>query len=308
MAKFKNGNLKLKTSQKVILGNNNDHEIYWDGTAIVGATVQGLDQTGTDSGSFQIDKDNSGPKFVWNGFVLLARNSGDSDDIDFKCRDLSVSQDLLPTRFHRGVQVTGGLISAGGNLNPTAYLNVAVNDTNDDVTVITSFTTAGAAAGQLCFVRNELAVPITVVPGATIATPDGNNHTIWPSGSMLIQFRTNKWTVVGTKPDPLIDINNIDVTATIAIITTGHLGQLLTIDETGTSTIEVPSDASENLPIGFNVSVTQAGDGQVAFSGDGGSVVIRSLSGNVTISGQWGKATLTKIAGNEWLLDGDLSA
>lgn len=306
MAKVKKRNINLLTGEKIILGSNGDHEIYWDGTAIVGvitsADPEGLDQFGTDNASFQIDADNTGPKLIWNGFVLQLKNNTETSDIDFSCRDLFSSQDLLPTRLHRGVQASGSLIT-GGNLNPTSYLNVAVTTGNE--TTITSFTTVGAAAGQFCFIRNELAEPITVVPGASIVTPDGNNHTIGPNGSMLIQFRSSYWTVVGTKPDPLIDVN--DSTGDITI-TASHSGQLLVIDSSNSTTIIVPSDSEDNLPIGFNCQVTRKAEfGSVNIVDDGNGVVIRSLNDNTTISGQWGKATLTKIAADEWLLDGDLS-
>lgn len=304
MAKVRNRHIRLLDGEKLILGSSGDHEIYWDGTSLVGILVSGLDQLGTDSASWQIDADNSGPKFIWNGFTLLLRNQGDSDDADFKCRDLVCSQDFLPTRFHRGVQSSGSLISSG-NLNPTSYLNVAVTTGNE--TTITSFTTVGAAAGQFCFIRNELAEPITVVPGATIVTPDGNNHTIEPNGSMLIQFRSSYWTVVGTKPDPVKGVNDLDLPDGTAVLTINstNSGEFLTIDSTTEDiSIYVPTNSVDTLPIGFYFDVLQKGGGNAVITPDGSGVEVEGANGLQTKQ-QWSVIRVTKVETDLWVVSGD---
>lgn len=73
------------------------------------------------------------------------------------------------------------------------------------------------------------------------------------------------------------------------------------------NTITVPADSSVNFPNGTQINILQYGIGKVTISPSAG-VTIRSKYSNRSISTQYAGAYLLKVASNEWLLIGDLTA
>lgn len=77
---------------------------------------------------------------------------------------------------------------------------------------------------------------------------------------------------------------------------------------TGSSsaTFTVPTDASVAYPVGTVINIAQYGAGQLTIAGAGG-VTVNFTPGNKTRA-QYSVATIIKIAANEWLLTGDITA
>lgn len=94
-------------------------------------------------------------------------------------------------------------------------------------------------------------------------------------------------------------IINSNVTSyTLAAIDNGRI-----IDFTSATTVTVT--VPNTLPVGFQVSITQAGTGSVAFVGSGGMVINNRYSGTQT-SGQWSKIGIEVRAINSVILSGDV--
>lgn len=81
-------------------------------------------------------------------------------------------------------------------------------------------------------------------------------------------------------------------------------GRLVTCTNAGAITLTVPANATVAFPLGAVVRVMQGGAGAVTATAAGG-VTLRSRGGLVATNGQYAGFTLTKIATNEWLVEGD---
>jgi hypothetical protein len=97
------------------------------------------------------------------------------------------------------------------------------------------------------------------------------------------------------------------VTNTTYSLTLTDAGKVVQLNNSNPMTLTVPADSSVNFEVGQEIVLTQYGSGQVTVAAAVG-VTIRSLSGNLKISGQYGEARLIKLASDEWLLSGNLTA
>jgi hypothetical protein len=84
-------------------------------------------------------------------------------------------------------------------------------------------------------------------------------------------------------------------------------GKFLRINVSSANNLTIPTDATVNFSVGASIELTQYGAGQTTIVGATG-VVVRSKNSQKKISHRYGVAKLIKIATNEWLLSGDLSA
>lgn len=71
--------------------------------------------------------------------------------------------------------------------------------------------------------------------------------------------------------------------------------------------VTIPLNSSIGFPVGSQVLLMQAGAGQITVAGAGG-VTLRSNGGKTKTAAQYSLATLLKIATDEWVLGGDISA
>ena len=77
-------------------------------------------------------------------------------------------------------------------------------------------------------------------------------------------------------------------------------GRVLDINVNTGITITVPS----TLPVGFQVSITQSGIGQVSFAGSG--VTVNNRYAATKTSGQWAKAGIEIRSAGSAVLSGDV--
>ena len=82
--------------------------------------------------------------------------------------------------------------------------------------------------------------------------------------------------------------------------------KVITLTNASAITLTVPTNSSIALPIGSQVLLYQGGAGQVTISGAG--VTLRSQGSKLKIAGQYGVAGLLKIATDEWVAFGNLTA
>jgi hypothetical protein len=105
---------------------------------------------------------------------------------------------------------------------------------------------------------------------------------------------------VGTSWSP-INVGTIKtISATYTLLPEDN-GRVLDVTSATAMTITVPS----TLPVGFQVSITQAGAGQVTITGGSGMTVSNRYSATKT-SGQWAKAGLEVRASGSAVLSGDV--
>lgn len=98
-----------------------------------------------------------------------------------------------------------------------------------------------------------------------------------------------------------------DVTGTTYTLVLADANKLKKTTNASAVTVTVPPNSSEAFAVGAMLEFTQGAAGQITFS-PGGGVTLRSLSGNLKSSGQWGLVRLLKIATDEWLVSGNLTA
>lgn len=83
----------------------------------------------------------------------------------------------------------------------------------------------------------------------------------------------------------------------------------VTLSNAASITLNVPTDATANFAIGTQILLYQGGAGQVTIAATTpGTTSIRSQGAKLKIAGQYGVAGLIKVANNEWVAFGNLSA
>jgi hypothetical protein len=100
-------------------------------------------------------------------------------------------------------------------------------------------------------------------------------------------------------------VNN--VTNTAYTLQLSDAGKVVRLTNSSAMTLTVPADSSVNFEVGQEIILTQFGSGEVTVS-EGVDVTVNSLGGNLGLLGQYAVARLIKVASDEWLLSGDLTA
>jgi hypothetical protein len=85
------------------------------------------------------------------------------------------------------------------------------------------------------------------------------------------------------------------------------LGKIISMNVSTANTLTIPLDTTVNFPVGSTIEILQYGAGQTTIAGTVG-VTVRSVNSNKKISARYGIAKLMKLATNDWLITGDLSA
>jgi hypothetical protein len=98
------------------------------------------------------------------------------------------------------------------------------------------------------------------------------------------------------------DVTNVSYTLQLS-----DAGKVVRLTNSSAMTLTVPADSSVNFEVGQEIIITQFGSGEVTVS-EGVDVTVNSLGGNLGLLGQYAVARLIKVASDEWLLSGDLTA
>lgn len=96
-------------------------------------------------------------------------------------------------------------------------------------------------------------------------------------------------------------------TGTTYTLVLSDLAKLVTLSNASAITLTVPPESSVNFPTGTQILFYQGDAGQVTITA-GSGVTIRSEGSKLKISGQYGVAGILKIASDEWVAFGNLSA
>jgi hypothetical protein len=105
------------------------------------------------------------------------------------------------------------------------------------------------------------------------------------------------------RPDAIVEHR---VTSTPYTLSRADVGKLIQMDVAIANVVEVPVDASENMPIGATIEVQQLGVGLTTVTPDSG-VTLVSPNGNRAIAVRYGVVALRKKEPNLWEMEGRLS-
>lgn len=85
--------------------------------------------------------------------------------------------------------------------------------------------------------------------------------------------------------------------------------KVVTMTNGSASTLNINTDANVNFAIGTQILIYQGGAGQVTIAATTpGTTNIRSQGSKLKLSGQYAVACVMKLAANEWVAFGNLSA
>jgi hypothetical protein len=100
----------------------------------------------------------------------------------------------------------------------------------------------------------------------------------------------------------------VSTTANAYTLVASDAGNSLKISDSSSTTVYIPENASNSFKIGQKVEIIRYGTGAVSIAPNTVNVTLNSKNNNRKIAAQYSGAVLTKIADNEWLLIGDLTA
>lgn len=101
--------------------------------------------------------------------------------------------------------------------------------------------------------------------------------------------------------------NVSNITGTSYTLALADAGKSLVFSNSSAITITVPLDSGINFPIGETFLLIQKGTGQITVTATSG-VTLGSLNSKVKSAGTYAELHLAKLAVNEWVLSGDLTA
>ena len=145
----------------------------------------------------------------------------------------------------------------------------------------------------------------TGVGAAALASFPSYGRTLVASGTPAVA-RTNLGLVIGTDVPPARRVP-ITVSTTTCTPDTSYENRMVLCTATGATTITLPSDATQAIPVGGEVDVLwQAAAAAPVFVAGSGATLTGTPG--LKLRAQWSKATAKKIAANTWVVYGDLMA
>jgi len=96
-------------------------------------------------------------------------------------------------------------------------------------------------------------------------------------------------------------------TGTTYTLALTDVAKVVTLTNAAAITLTVPANSSVAFPIGTQILLYQGGAGQATITAAGG-VTIRSSGGKLKLTDQYSVAGLLKLATDEWVAFGNLSA
>lgn len=228
--------------------------------------------------------------------------SGSNRDVWMGSRTLAFDTTTLfinPTTNRLGV----------GNNNPTERLDVTGNlkfsgalmPNNLAGTSGQLLTSSGAGTAPTWINSSSLSIA-----GGDVIGTLGNDTVVGLRGRSIANIapangQVLTWDASTSAWRPAGGFQVVTVTGTTYTLSAADLGVMLDFTSNSAITLTVPN----TLAVGFQVSITQAGTGQITIAGSGGMVVNNRWNGNRT-SGRWAKAGIEVRAANSAVLSGDV--
>lgn len=201
----------------------------------------------------------------------------------------------------------------------TIYPVFTANDADEANELVSKLTTKGDLLATDGSVLNRLAVGTNDY--ALLADSSATNGVAWkqlPAAGIATdavttaKIQDNAVTqakladrVVGSAEMDNLTLNAQTGTTYTLVLTDAH--KLVTLSNASSITMTVPPNSSVAFETGDQVNLLQLGAGQVTIAA-GSGVTIRSEGSKLKMKGQYATATLVKIASDEWVALGNLSA
>jgi hypothetical protein len=255
----------------------------------------------------------------WTGTLAISRGGTGSSSTTYCNLTTNVTGTLPVANGGTGAATLTGYVKGAGTSAMTASATIPASDissgaaltktddTNVTLTLGGSPTTALLAASSLTLGwSGTLAVSRGGTGAATLTGLVLGNGT-----SAFTTVTAPSGTVVGTSDTQTLTNKTVTQsinaqTGTTYTLAASDTSKLVTLSNAGTVTITVPPNSSVTWDIGNSVDIAQLGAGQVTVAA-GVGVTIRATPG-LLLRAQYSGGTLIKIATDEWLLVGDLTA
>jgi len=162
--------------------------------------------------------------------------------------------------------------------------------------------------GRICYLADTNLIQFydgaTWIDSSQFSIGDGSVTSAKILNGAILNIDINSSAAIGLEKlaDVTIDTKTENYTLVLADKT-----KVIETNVADPNTVTVPTDISENFPIGSQISIVQRGEGKTQVIPVSGTVVIRKTPGDY-LRAQYSSATLVKRAANEWYLLGDLSA
>ena len=181
-----------------------------------------------------------------------------------------------------------------GNIDDSGWFEVTGTDGTDGsdgtAATISVGTVTTGAAGSNATVTN---VGTTSAAVFNFTIPRGNTGAAGADGA----DGTNGTNGIDGALTPLEE-NAQTGTAYTLQITDSDKG--VTMDNAGTNTVTIPTNASVTFPIGTRIMIHRVGVGATDVTGDTGVTVNGTSGGTVSVGAQWSAVTLWKRGANTW--------
>lgn len=172
----------------------------------------------------------------------------------------------------------------------------------------------------------KLIIILLLVLAATVSYGQrrtGTFKTITVSDSILLDYlkTSNDVLLSMTSTGGIISVTTVEVTevalpkemtlnaqtgTTYTLVLTDAT-KLITLSNAAAITLTVPTNASVAFPIGTQITIVQLGAGQVTVAG-AAPPNLYSADGDKKLRVQYSSATLIKIAADNWIIIGDITA
>lgn len=187
--------------------------------------------------------------------------------------------------------------------NQTTVVDGNITDTRETAQFSEHAFTAGATAANT-IVANELASQT----GKAIRinnTAGAQKFAIAFDGTLTFQDGSTQTTAATYDPNFVVNTQS----GTTYTLVAGDAQKIVTLSNASSITLTVASNATQALPVGTQVTISQYGAGQVTVVGASSPnpVTINATPG-LKLRTQYSTATLVQTSTDNWLLVGDLSA
>jgi len=205
-------------------------------------------------------------------------------------------------RYHSGTAASVGFMGYDDSAGMFTFLVGATNSSE-----VFSGTTASINVGMVYIGGAQIAATnlLNGVTGSGSVALSSSAALVSPTLSGSVAFDASASVTLPAKT--FFPEEYLAVSSSVTLSSTTHRYATLEMTASaGTSVISVPTDASDNFPIGTVIQIIRVGAGEVQITAvtPGTTTVNNALGTRLRV--QYSTATLRKRAANTWLLSGDL--
>lgn len=187
---------------------------------------------------------------------------------------------------------------------------VQMNNASPNVVTVPTHAAAPFPLGTVLEVQQIGAGMTSVLgdTGVTVRSPGGLLNIAEQWGFVAVRKTdTDEWNVEGRLGSDVVeDVIVINGQTGDYTLVLADASKLIKVDSGSANVVTVPASASVSFPVGTAIEVMQYGVGQTTIAPDTG-VTIRSPGGLLDIGDRYGLVALTKLATDEWSLEGRLA-